>query len=67
MLGHVEVQLTLLNTLRTAECALVRSLVSMKHLVFFHDTLGDETLSTVGATIFFMSWAHDSLCTVVMW
>ena len=66
MLDHVEVQLTLLNTLRTAECALVRSLVNMKHLVFFHDALGDKTLSTVGATIF-MSWAHGSPCTVRMW
>ena len=57
MLGHVNVQMRLLNTLRIAECALARSLVSMKHLVFFHDTLGDKTLSTVGATIFYVMGA----------
>ena len=48
----MNVQMRLLNTLRIAECALARSLVSMEHLVFFHDTLGDKTLSTVGATTF---------------
>ena len=53
MLGHVNVQMRLLNTLRIAECALARSLVSMKHL----DALGDKTLSAVGATTFYVMGA----------
>ena len=57
MLGHVHVQMRLLNRLRIAECELARSLVSMKHLVFFHDTLGEKTLSAVGATPFYVMGA----------
>ena len=53
----MNIQMRLLNTLRNAECALARSLVSMKHLVLFHDTLGEKTLSAVGATPFYVMGA----------
>ena len=49
MLGHVDVQIRLLNTSLAAESAVVQPLTSMNHLVFFQNTLGDKPLSTLGA------------------